>query len=341
MYRSVVPAVVQKYGLEYRTIYPVQKGYRNESYPVELLNGQMVNLLFYKRESDIVERVRRGDHVSEYIAQEDLPVRTRFDKRLLRLVGVRGEVYAGLYCYLPGRTISWEAYTKKHIKLLGWAMSDIHHRLSSMPVGGISEHTIAAELDQLILRMKRYWGDDAIRRAMHQKLGVAIDLTQLNEMRTLVALCGRLPNQHMLHMDMVRGNVLFGIAGKEDRWQIDTVALTGVIDFEKAAYGHPIFDIARTIAFLMVDCANKPPDKVYTYFLYSGYMKRGAAPFTLGKLAADNHTHTQLLHGLIRLFLVHDFYKFLRHTPYESLADNHHYVRTRDILLHYAMLRYL
>lgn len=340
MYQSVVPAVLHKYGLVYRTIHSVQKGYRNESYPVELQSGQMVNLLFYKRESHIIERIYRADQVSAYAALTGLPVRTRFDKRLLRLRGAGGDIYVGLYHYLFGQTISWEGYTKKHIKLLGWAMSDLHEKLQLMPVSWSSEYTVATELSQLIERMQRYFINDSVQRAMREKLGVAINPAQLKGMRMLVDICNQLPNQQVLHMDMVRGNVLFGSSRKSDIWQIDGVALTGIIDFEKTSYGHPLFDIARTLAFLLVDCQNKTPSKLYKYFLYSGYTKRGAAQVLSGQLGTSS-TYMQLLDGLVKVFLLYDFYKFLRHTPYESLAENHHYVRTHDILLNYAMIGYL
>ncbi len=47
----------------------------------------------------------------------------------------------------------------------------------------------------------------------------------------------------------------------------------------------------------------------------------------------------KVLKALIGFFLLHDFHKFLKHTPYESLEQNHHFVRTRDILIDYGMLR--
>ena len=116
-------------------------------------------------------------------------------------------------------------------------------------------------------------------------------------------------------MDFVRGNILFA---EDEKAQI-----TGVLDFEKATWGPPVFDIARTLAFLIVDCKYKDEAKVRKYFLHSGYNKRGQAEFE----------PTELLEDLLNFFLLYDFYKFLRHNPYESLKDNEHFVRTRDFLL--------
>jgi Ser/Thr protein kinase RdoA (MazF antagonist) len=112
----------------------------------------------------------------------------------------------------------------------------------------------------------------------------------------------------------VRGNILFD----------DQARITGVLDFEKTAWGHPALDIARTLAFLLVDCKYKSEDKTRKYFLISGYNKRGPAR-TPGS--------SPLLEKLITTFLLHDFYKFLRHNPYESLRNNEHFVRTRDLLV--------
>ena len=41
----------------------------------------------------------------------------------------------------------------------------------------------------------------------------------------------------------------------------------------------------------------------------------------------------RLLEPLLDAFLLYDFYKFLRHNPYESLSANEHFTRTRDLLL--------
>jgi Ser/Thr protein kinase RdoA (MazF antagonist) len=127
-------------------------------------------------------------------------------------------------------------------------------------------------------------------------------------------------------MDMVRGNILFDTTA-DTPWQIDDVRLSGVIDFEKTAIGLPVCDMARTLAFLLVDCL-KPADKISKYFIDSGYRKRGSMDII----------HIELLPYFIRLFLLHDFYKFLRHTPYESLRDNYHYGRTCVILKDYGMI---
>lgn len=340
MYRPIVPSVLASYELDYVSIGRVQKGYRNESYPVGLRDGTTVNLLFYKREPGMLDRIKRIDDITNYLSREGLPVRVRRDSRTSVLRAADNVSYAVLYTYLPGKTISWEAYTKKHIKLLGAAMSDMHAILRGSAFSWSETTDITTDLQALLGRMDAYFGRAEVQRAIQDKLGIEIDMLSIPTLRRLVSRFDDTADRQPLHMDMVRGNVLFSTAHEDDRWQIGDVALTGVIDFEKTAIGHPLFDIARTLAFLLVDCVNKDETKVIRYFLLSGYSKRGRAVYDR-HATINGASHAQLLDGLIALFLLHDFYKFLRHTPYESLQDNEHYIRTRNILIRHGMVRYL
>lgn len=320
MFARIVPDVLRKYGLAVTRVSAVQKGYRNESYPLLLADGVEVNLLFYKREPDILQRIETADRVAARAAAAGLPVRTRYNERLLRV----GDGFAGVYRYLPGRTISWEAYTKRHIKLAGWAMADLHAAVEDVPDAGLA---LADELMGLVQKMRQYFADEAVKHAVDEKLGVALDTTTFDSLERLIEKTRQLNGQQYLHMDMVRGNMLFDQPHLDARWRIDDVQLSGLIDFEKASYGLPVCDVARTLAFLLIDCP-KPSDKIYKYFIDSGYRKRGNRAIT----------HIELLPYFVRLFLLHDFYKFLRHTPYESLRDNYHYTRTADLLKTYGII---
>lgn len=320
MFARAIPDISKKYGLDVARVGDMQKGYRNESYPLTLTDGSVVNLIVYKREPAILGRVTIADKTAAHAMAAGLPVRTRYDKRLLKV----GDGYAGVYRYLPGTTISWEAYTKRHIKLVGWAMADLHQALRDMPKGG---PLLSDELSQLVDRMSRYFSSPGVQEAAAGKLGVGINGGLVASFSELVEKTRHLDGQQYLHMDMVRGNILFDDAQPDARWQIDDVQLSGLIDFEKASYGLPVCDAARTLAFLLVDCP-KPADKIYKYFIDSGYRKRGHGDLF----------HIELLPYFVCLFLVHDFYKFLRHTPYESLRDNYHYTRTRDLLKTYGII---
>jgi Ser/Thr protein kinase RdoA (MazF antagonist) len=327
MYGPIVEKVLAAYGIQPRKIHAPQKGYRNEIWPVELHDGTLVNLTFFKRENGIAQRVRRTDAVSEYVADHGLPARRRLDRRILQLKSGNGTILAGVYEYLPGRTIPWEAYTMDHLKLLGKAMSNMHALLKGMSDTNLP--SVFDEYTDIFERMQRYFSAPQVSGAMRQKLNVMIVPGVLENALTLL----RSPiagSQQPLHMDFVRGNILFGGMALPEL-TLHKVRLSGILDFEKTALGSPVVDIARTLAFLLVDCKYKQPQKVYKYFLQSGYMKRGANTTPLD---------SELLEKYVNLFLLHDFYKFLRHNPYESLAANEHYVRTRDILHERNMVRY-
>lgn len=321
MFAHIVPQVLEKYGVRFDSLGSAQKGYRNESYAVMTHDGNQLNLIFFKNEPAILDRIFRADYASGLLTPT-MPVRKRHDNRIIQ---IKDGVYAGLYNYLPGQTVPWEAFSKKHIKLTGQAMAHMHRVWSTATP--TDAHTVQDDLLPLIHRMEHYFNDANVASAMMTKLDVKFDTTLLTDFRKLVTHASQVPGQQIIHMDMVRGNVLFRTAQANDVWRIDSLALSGVIDFEKSTVGHPLFDIARTLAFLLVD-SPKPADKIYHYFLDSGYYKRGGMSLP----------NPKLLTALIKFFLIHDFYKFLRHTPYESLRDNYHYSRTCAILKDYGMI---
>jgi len=320
---------LRAYGIRPAKIHTPQKGYRNEIWPVEMADGSMRSVTFFKREAGIADRVRRTDAVSEFLAGKDFPARQRVDRRLLQIKTPAATVYAGAYTYLPGTTIPWEAYTMDHLKLLGKAMSDMHFLLADMPPAGLP--SVYDDYGAILQRMRRYFADDKVVRAVSQKLGLRLEPGVFAASQNTLKKCQVKSGQQALHMDFVRGNILFG-GSAAPAFTLNKTVLSGVLDFEKTAQGLPVVDIARTLAFLLVDCKYKPAEKVYKYFLHSGYIKRGCSS------GAVDET---LLEDLISLFLLYDFYKFLRHNPYEFLHANEHYVRTRDILHKRNMIRYV
>ncbi len=311
MTEKVVRRILQQYGLSPDYIHTAQKGYRNESYAATLKNGRQVNLVIYKYERAMLRRINNANRVANYAATHGLPVRQTIDHRIICLhVGARTR-YGALYNYLPGKTIPWEAYTMGHIKQLGKALSDTHAVLRDLTKDTLP--LVTDEYHAICCRMEQYFNNPGVQSAMAEKLALRPP-QNLTNYKALVRKLEMLPSQQALHMDFVRGNVLFEIHSNE---------ITGIIDFEKAAWGHPAFDIARTLAFLLVDCKYKTPDKVHKYFLYSGYSKRGKAKLP----------HIATIKPLIELFLLYDFYKFLLHNPYEFLEQNEHFIRTRNCLL--------
>lgn len=319
MFERFVPLLLQRYGIPYLTILSVQKGYRNEIYPIQLSDTTTIQLTFFKDEPDIIKTVARADTVSRFVASHGMPARQRVDNRTIRMHSQHRNIYAGLYNYLPGMTITWDGYTQAHLKSLGKTMSDLHAVLADFPIN--DQPRVIDQLDSLLGRMEQYFCDNDVVQAIEIKLKLRID--PLDSYEGLLKGCRNLKHIQQLHMDFVRGNVLF---------QPSTAIVTGILDFEKTAVGHPLFDVARTLAFLLVDCKYKSEAQVQRYFLKSGYIKRGAA-----HLEYD----AQLLDRLVAFFLLHDFYKFLRHNPYEALSSNEHFVRTQYMLLQRGMIHYV
>jgi Ser/Thr protein kinase RdoA (MazF antagonist) len=318
MYEFALPRVLDIYGIKYRHIFESQKGYRNEVWPILKVDGRMLNVTFFKREPRIINRINCADVASEYLASLGMPTRQRADQRILQLKSGDMVTNIGIYNYLPGKTIPWEAYTMLYIKLLGKTMSNMHANLSTMPHDNFP--SVYDEYLQIITRMKLYFSELTTREAIEQKLHIKINLKRLNIYEKLLRKYQTLPGQQVLHMDFVRGNILF-----------DNHSISGILDFEKTSVGHTVVDIARTLAFLLVDCKYKSTDKVYKYFLYSGYKKRGKN---------KDINYSVGLNQFIEMFLFYDFYKFLLHNPYESLYLNEHYVRTRDILVKSDVILY-
>jgi Ser/Thr protein kinase RdoA (MazF antagonist) len=208
----------------------------------------------------------------------------------------------------------------KHIKLLGYGLARFHEAAGSYP--GILPDIELVYRD-IQSRMEQYFADDNVKRAMKQKLDIAIELPNY---RGLLDYAYSLADRTTLHMDFVRSNLLFDDTNAGSELAVETLALSGILDLEKAARGNVVFDVARTLAFLMVDC-NKPEAKLRKYFLDSGYIKRGVR-----NLKPMYFEGIDMLEQLINMFLIYDLYKLLRQNPYESLSDNHHFVQTRDIL---------
>ncbi len=321
--------ILKHYGFPDVKLLTPSKGYRNHSFPAQLPDGSMVNIMVYKREPGMHSRILRANQVSDFVYSHGLPARHARDSRITRLSSTKGELYAALYDYLPGTTIPWEAYTMKHIKLLGKTMSDIHAVLSNYDIDNLPK--VVDEYTAIVNRMRDYFFQSGVQQALQRKLELVISENVFDECITVLEACNYLPYQQALHMDFVRGNILF-----DDKNSV--VSISGILDFEKTAFGSPLFDIARTLAFLIVDCKFKQPDKVRKYFLISGYEKRGSMPLKTFAITIGTKK-VSVLDRLVELYLIYDFYKFLRHNPYDYLKQNEHFIRTRDILLDAKLLR--
>lgn len=316
---DILQNIAEMYGLEIDSIIATEGGYRNLSHSFLTKDGRRLNFILYKREPDSVELIKRTNALGLHTARKGLSVRHPADERILKV----GGRYGSLYDYLPGETIPWESYSMKHIKLLGWGLAGFHTAAEDFTGDLPNVEDVYLETCG---RMESYFADQNVVRALREKLNLSVFLPDFNPMLVEAKKLTRT----VLHMDFVRSNVLFGA---DSALRLGRTALTGMLDLEKAARGHQLFDLARTLAFLLVDCA-KPAEKVQKYFLESGYKKRGGRSVESVWFEGEN-----LLEKLMTMFLVYDFYKFLRQNPFESLPENHHFLGTERILRDHKVLQ--
>ncbi len=319
MNKQLITRILAQYSLTPKKIYAVQKGYRNKIYPVKLNNNQKIIIVFYKIEPTIKRKIITANLISEYLFKQQFPTRkvikSNNNHSILRIRDQhQKQQLVCLYNYLPGTTINWEAYTQKHLKLLGQSMSNMHYSLQKFQYQNYKKIQFDKTLEilnQMLDLMISYFNNPAVNQAMHKKLNLKVNNSVYQKQKQLIKYTNKVTNQHALHLDFVRSNILF--SKKSPQLQI-----SGILDFEKNAIGPAIIDIARTTAFLLIDCKYKTEQKVRKYFLHSGYRKRGH----------NKLTNLEILNPLINFFLLFDFYKFLAHNPYESLNQNNHYTRT-------------
>jgi hypothetical protein len=328
MQDNLVDNILNIYRIRPVKIGPKNIGYRNESYPIYLKNQTILNLIIYKKEPDILNRIKAADKVSNYLNNLDFPTRINIYDKILAIKSPNFIKYAAIYNYLPGSTIPWEAYTMEHLKLLGQMMSNIHYCLNKSNLNqNITFNTdVISGHIQLLYSINTYLCDPGVKRALGHKLGLTYHQSIFDQFILFLNKLNLTDNFQILHMDMVRGNILY----KKDNNH--KLYISGILDFEKTSLGPTMFDIARTLAFLVIDCKYKSEEKIKKYFLTSGYNKRGNAKFNDIQINL-NGKYLSALNLLINIFVLHDFYKFLLHNPYESLYLNEHYLRTKDFLI--------
>ncbi|MFW5720667.1 MAG: phosphotransferase enzyme family protein, partial [Candidatus Dojkabacteria bacterium] len=317
---KVLQSILNMYRITAVSIASPMKGYRNSCFRVHDSEGQVYNLMLYKPEDDIVAKIKNGNRLGVYLWEKGLPVRcpvSSGSRSIVQATVQDKKYYACLYNFLPGSTVPWEGFASKHIKLTGGMMGTMHKKLRHVEQKGLPD--ALTELQELHQRMKTYFERSDVRRAMAAKLKLRLRLAKMLEYYNLFIELKQEPKQ-AIHLDFVRGNILFDTK--------QSLIVSGIIDFEKAAWGPRILDIARTLAFLLVDCKYQRSAKIQQYFLRNGYQKRGENPLP----------DVQYLAQLIDFFWLHDFYKFLRHNPFEFLYMNEHYTRTEKILLERCIL---
>jgi Ser/Thr protein kinase RdoA (MazF antagonist) len=318
--KSLATQAIAAYGFDVKKLLPQQSGYRNVNQPFVATNGQTYNLIIYKNEPGIIHKIKTANAIGSHLSNSNLPARYPLTGKILQIKSNNHTKYACLYNYLPGRTIPWEAYEKKHLKSLGKTLLKTHQSLEDAKLTELD--STALIYSQITKTAVTYFEQRDVQKAMAKKLGCQVDTARLSELARVIEKLDNLPDKQPLHMDLVRGNVLFSN---------NPVKITGLIDFEKSSYGHPYFDIARTLSFLLVDCKYKTSQDIRKYFLNKGYFNETNDNYKITVKLPK--ARVDLLETLVECFLVYDFYKFLAHNPYEYLNLNEHYTRTKDLLI--------
>ncbi len=345
--KTTVEKILKAFKINSKTvkIYSQEKGYRNTVIPVELQSGEKLAVIIFKQEPEILDRIKRSNAVTLFLAENGWPVRRPLtnnnEQSILKLSLKDQSCYCCVYNYLPGSTINWESYTQKHIKLLGQVLGYLHQDLENFESQeGFFENQEVLMLEDILSEMSIYFSKKTTLKALTAKLKLNPNKEALKYFKQLLKNLKKIEPQQALHMDFVRSNLLFKTKKIDQinnlRFAFDpakqkksrTLTISGILDFEKTAQGPKIVDLSRSLAFLLVDCKYKTEKQVRKYFLYSGYQKRGK----------QNIEHRELINPLVKFFLFYDFYKFLKHNPYEFLEQNEHFVRTRDYLVDQRML---
>lgn len=299
------------YGIKFTEIkYHSSKGYRNKN--LILVSGSNTyNLVIYKNEKNILKTIRHSNLFYKYLNKNSIFTREIVktlngkDTLLVNINGIRH--YACLYSYIQGSTIPWESWSKTHLKTLGKTIANIHSL--TLPKEALSFLLITQIESNHLNEMTKYFLNNSVSKSIKDKLSITINF-KAEDFQFIFNSLEHNKNYRLLHMDLVRGNLI---------WNNKT--LNGIIDCEKVCIGAPEFEIARTLAFLLVDCKYKTANEVYNYFFKRGYLKR---------IRLKN---SKYLNSLMDYYLIYDFYKFLKHNPYEFLEKNEHFLRTRFILI--------
>lgn len=320
----------QYYDIQVQKTYALEGGFRNQCYKVTTADNSYI-FIIYKKERGIRDLIKNAHDVAIFLSQKHFPTRipilTIKGKEYIRDEYEDGVHFCALYNFLSGETIQWEAYTRRHLKSMGKTLSDLHFTLKKFPKHRLQKSKIQRWSDATkkeVTEMKKYL--EEVEPWIKRKLKVKLIWSKISNISKSILKQseGSRKQEGILHYDFVRGNILF--SKKIDK-KLDIYPITGILDFEKVCMGPFIADIARTLAFLIIDCKYKDEITINKRFLVSGYERRGGnkLPFDVG--------NNPELEDLLCFFWLRDFWKFLVHNPYEFLYMNEHYIRTRDRLI--------
>ncbi|MBN2015383.1 phosphotransferase [Candidatus Dojkabacteria bacterium] len=326
-----------EYGLEQCKLKRLKGGFRNICFKVSSQKGDFV-LIVYKDEPEIKKTIINAHLVAKLLQEKEFPTRipltTKGGHEYKRFKFGNCYHYVALYKLLEGSTIPWEAYTRRHLKSMGKTFSDMHYALKKIYNSHLITHNLSnwADITQReITAMEEYF--KGVEPWTSKKLKVRLNWERIKRVFETITKreATSEKRESILHYDFVRGNILFS---EEFDSSLDIYPITGILDFEKTCIGPEIADIARTLAFLIIDCKYKSEETIRKRFLISGYERRGRNKLPFANLSDP------LLENLMAFFWLRDFWKFLVHNPYEYLYMNEHYIRTKDRLVKAELITY-
>jgi Ser/Thr protein kinase RdoA (MazF antagonist) len=352
------------YGFDFSNVLSIEiakidEGYMNNCIIIRLLpqNQRLVIIIYntnrYSEEKS-QNRIKNAYMAARVLNRNSIPVRiplktaTSPPKDFIEInVTDQKTTILGVYNYLPGQTVPWESYTRRHLRAVGLYMRRIHHiwqqedpnKYPFLPKWTDYIRNDSQKLFKYFKKNQQY---------IKKKLDIEIDLDFIKTLKKQIT-NSPLHQPHLnqlVHQDLVRGNILFGSMKKKNIYPIH-----GIIDFEKILIANPITDLARTLSFLFVDCKYKTIPEIKKYFLDQGYFafetihnqKFPNAP-KQSKLKQETVTKEKNKKLLTELppfrhikhfmlyFWVRDLWKLLSRNPYQDLMHNFHYKQTSNRL---------
>lgn len=307
-------------------------GFRNQCFKVATSENEKFVFIVYKSEEGIGRLIKSAHKVAKFLANKGFPTRVpKVDKNGLEYIQIEfqgGKQFAALYNFLHGSTIPWEAYTRRHLKSIGKTLSDMHYYLREADFKK-SLPNWYEQTQKEIKQMNNYF--KKVEPWIEKKLEVKLNWEKIGNLSALSSqLLATRSLESVLHYDFLRGNILF--SEKIDRkW--DTYPIVGILDFEKVCWGPVVADIARTLAFLLVDVKYKKNKKIRKRFFISGYKRRG-------KNDLPEVVDSAIFENLLAFYWLRDFWKFCENNPYEYLHMNEHYGRTKELLVGEGILHH-
>ena len=82
MREAIIQQIARQYGLPDTVVLSTEKGYRNESHPLLLADGRRANIIVYKNEPGILQKIRTANQTANFLAARGFPARRGAGRQL-------------------------------------------------------------------------------------------------------------------------------------------------------------------------------------------------------------------------------------------------------------------